>query len=288
VAYRLLVSDVDGTLLDPNSEVTPRVREALRAAAEAGCAVTLATGRSLALARPVAAALGLEVPLILHSGAVIREARSGAVLYDCHLPLEPARAAVAAAIARGLQPLVFENAHRGERVLTGPAEFDNSATRRYLRNKLERCHRLPYRELPGEHDPLCVTVLGNQDNLRSFRAELETIPGCRGALAVLPAVRSHLLDILGRGCSKAAALSALASRLGISLAEVIAVGDHANDLEMIRAAGVGVAMGNAPEEVRAVADWVAPPNTEDGLAAVVERFILAPEAFHSGYADART
>jgi Cof subfamily protein (haloacid dehalogenase superfamily) len=239
--------------------------------------VTLATGRGPALARPIAPQLGIAAPVILHSGALVQELIGGAILHHTHLPRAAARAAVAVVLAHGLQPLVYENVFRGASILLGPENRDNAATRRYLANKAERCRRLAPAQLPGETDPLCVSVLGEAAELESLRRDLASAGGCHAALAALPALGAHLLDILAEGCSKASALAYLAAARGIPMAEVIAVGDHANDLEMIRAAGLGVAMGNAPPEVRAAAGWVAPSNEEDGLAVVVERFLLASD-----------
>src|SRR5438552_3098682 len=82
------------------------------------------------------------------------------------------------------------------------------------------------------------------------------------------------LEILPQGSSKGAALEFVAQHLGIPLSEIIAVGDNLNDLEMIRTAGLGVAMGNAPPELRAQAGYVTSTNDEGGLAEVIERFIL--------------
>src|SRR5207247_5385096 len=134
---------------------------------------------------------------------------------------------------------------RGDSILLGPEQWDNAATRRYLANKAERCRRLAPAQLPGADDPLCVSVLGDAAELEALGRDLEAAGGCHAALAALPALGTHLLDILAEGCSKASALVFLAAARGIKMTEVIAVGDHANDLEMIRAAGLGVAMGNA-------------------------------------------
>ena len=82
------------------------------------------------------------------------------------------------------------------------------------------------------------------------------------------------LEILPEGSSKGTALAEMTRALGIPLEAVIAVGDNLNDLEMIRLAGLGVAMGNAPEELRAQAGYVTVTNDEEGLAEVIHRFIL--------------
>jgi Cof subfamily protein (haloacid dehalogenase superfamily) len=96
------------------------------------------------------------------------------------------------------------------------------------------------------------------------------------------------LEILPQGSSKGAALEFMAQGLGIALAEVIAVGDNLNDLEMIRAAGLGVAMGNAPPEIKSHADYVAATNDDEGLADVIDHFILADARGGGSSGDAKT
>src|SRR5438876_758942 len=104
--------------------------------------------------------------------------------------------------------------------------------------------------------------------------------GVRGRIARWPISINSVfsedtfLEILPQGSSKGAALEFVAQHLGIPLSEIIAVGDNLNDLEMIRTAGLGVAMGNAPPELRAQAGYVTSTNDEGGLAEVIERFIL--------------
>ena len=120
-------------------------------------------------------------------------------------------------------------------------------------------------------DPMKILIIGTPSDLLTVLAKIPT-----RALPV-HAVFSEptFLEILPQGSSKGMALEFLAPRLGIALAEVIAAGDNLNDLEMIRTAGLGVAMGNAPEEVKSHADYVTATNDNEGLAVVIERFILA-------------
>lgn len=272
MAIRLIASDIDGTLLRPDGQISDRVQLALQAASRAGCLITLATGRSLPFARPVAQQIGIHVPIILHSGALICEADSGKILYECVLDRDATARAIARVTSSGLQPLVFSR--HVDWLLTGPPGQENSATARFLANKLAKCQRLSLAELASSGDARSVTVLGPEKDLVELSRELKADDGCHGMLAYLPRLDSFLLDILGSECSKAAALAFIAARHGISLAETMAVGDHANDVPMILAAGIGVAMGNAPASVQAAADWITASNAEDGLAVAIERFVL--------------
>jgi hypothetical protein len=132
VPYRLLALDVDGTLLDSAGVLRPRVRAAVRAVAAAGCTVALATGRRYAAGAEVAAALGLDAPLILHNGAVVRRALSGTVVAQTPLALATARTVAATIVAVGSQVIAFPPPARGDRVLAGPAELDSELAARYL------------------------------------------------------------------------------------------------------------------------------------------------------------
>jgi hypothetical protein len=91
------------------------------------------------------------------------------------------------------------------------------------------------------------------------------------------------MEIIPSGSSKGVALQFVAQHLGIPLGAVIAVGDNLNDLEMIQVAGLGVAMGNAPDELKAHADFVTATNDQEGLRHVIERFILAGESTQSAH-----
>src|SRR5688500_20348135 len=110
--FRMLVVDVDGTLLGSTKRVTPRVRAAVRAALDAGVLVTLATGRWFRSAQPIAAELGLELPIILHNGALVRDSLTGEVLHQWRLPRALAGGALAAVIRFGGQPEVDAGAGR--------------------------------------------------------------------------------------------------------------------------------------------------------------------------------
>lgn len=278
-AYRLLVIDIDGTLLDGRSTLGPRTREALRRAVAGGAIVTLATGRRTHSARSIITELGVGVPVILHNGALIYDTARDEVLYDHHLPLPVAREVVELIVAGGFQPVAYENAFRGERLFAGPPEHDSPLTALYLQNAGDVVVRRPYDVLLGDDDgdPLRLAVMDDAERVQELAARLESIPGCRALVNTTALMTKHgglVLEVLEADCSKGRALEHLARHFDVPLRQVLAIGDHYNDIEMLRAAGLGVAVANAPAEVLACADYVAPSNEEDGVAHVVERFIL--------------
>jgi hypothetical protein len=272
--YRLLVLDIDGTLTASNGRISPQVREAVRAAVSSGCLVTLATGRSFLLARAYAVELDLRLPLIVHSGAAVRDSASGQVLYESPVPIDAARRMATVASAYGLQPVLFQGGRLSDLVVTGLEAQDTDASRWYLGNKTEQLIRRPPHALVDGVPPLNIAVPASSDQALALLPQVIDIPGCRTFITRFPQHSWTLVEGLAANCSKAAAMAYLARQLGVGMENVIAVGDQPNDLEMIEAAGLGVAMGNAAPEVRACADTVAPSHDEDGVAWVIEQFIL--------------
>ncbi len=259
---RLAVFDLDGTLLpDPVKRTfSPRTHAAIRAAQAQGVMVTLASGRTFRSLLPFAQALGIEAPLLCYQGAWIQ------------LPNAP-EPLVRQPLAPELARLALELAD----------EHDWLAT--LYTGELHYVKKLPfaeslYRDLMGELIQVSDwgTVLMSQPvDKVLFIAHDEVIPTIMAALCArldgrATVVRSHryFCEVIPLGVSKGQAVAWLAQYLGIPRERVLAVGDQENDIEMIRWAGTGVAMGNAPEVVKVVADWVAPSAEEDGAAVALE------------------
>ena len=270
---RLIALDVDGTLLDPAERITPRVRRAIREAHEAGCLLTLATGRRLVGAQAIAAELELRLPLILHGGAVIQDSVSGAVIYQD--PMEPDTVAglVETVLRHGFAPIVYESPANGGGLYTNADGAANRPTREYDRLRGPLVPR-PAEELHRVRQVLSVAVLGEPGEL----AELADEIGRRGDTASIwtpwSVVECEAIEIFRAGCSKATAVEHLAAAHGLTMGEVMAVGDGLNDCELLAAVGWGVAMGNACPEACAAACVQVGSNTQDGVAEAIERFVL--------------
>src|SRR5205814_4851471 len=174
--YRMLAIDVDGTLIGRDRHVSPRVRAAVRAALGVGALVTLATGRWFRSAQPIAAELGLELPIILRNGALVKDSLTGEVLDHCHLPVAMARAAIGLIERRGLQPIVYENAFGGELMVAGPPELDSPATARYLATKEVALRRAERGELALVDDPLELVVADTAERADPLLVELARGP----------------------------------------------------------------------------------------------------------------
>jgi Cof subfamily protein (haloacid dehalogenase superfamily) len=264
MTYRLVVTDLDGTLVTSTHEITPRTLAAVRAAQQRGVRVCLATGRMWSSAEPYARRFGADPPAILYNGGLVYDFSKDTVLY--RMPLEHEQARAVLEMLREF-PSVVPHLYVNDLVYAaGPSELTEQYRRR---NGLQV-------ELVGDLvaflrlDPMKILIIGTPNDLAAVLAQI------RARALPVHAVFSEptFLEILPQGSSKGTALEFLAPRLGIALADVIAVGDNLNDLEMIRTAGLGVAMGNAPAEVQSHADYVTATNDNEGLAVVIERFIL--------------
>jgi len=264
--YRLVALDLDGTLLGPNLEVHPRDREAIAAAQAAGVHVTLATGRAFPPTREFARDLGIATPLICHQGGLIQDPQTGEVLFEAAIPEDLYVEAVALAEAQGLDFSAYAGNEIFLRELRHPPEFYErwfALPRRLVRD---------LRKLPHPPNKFLITAEPEEAD----RIEAEWKAHFDGRLQI---VRSHPLFVEGTplGVSKGDALARLARHLGVPREAVIAVGDNDNDRSMIRWAGLGAAVATAPEDLKAEADVVAPPQSEGGVAWVMERFVLGRE-----------
>jgi hypothetical protein len=280
----LLALDIDGTLLGPGGVLSDRTREAVYAAGEAGWLVTLATGRRWGSTKPVADALGLQVPLITFNGALIRESQTGAILHYNPLPRESIAPFVTTLVERGLQPVLYEDIRSGEGFLTGPADFDSEAIRGWFASLGEEygppITRLTHDDLARTDGSVRIIVYDETEKIISVDA-LAAELGFTAHTIFYPVERYNALmaELTHPDCTKAFAIAALAQHYGLTIAETIAVGDGPNDLEMIEQAGIGVAMGQSVPAILERAALTIGDHASDGLAEFIERELLGGGGF---------
>lgn len=284
VPVGILALDIDGTLLGPDGKLGERTRRAVHAAGEAGWLVTLATGRRWGSTKPVADSLGLEAPLIVFNGAVVRDSITGETLVYNPLGATVVRPLLRALLDDGLQPVVYEDFPGGERILTGPEERDNAAVARWL-DSISSAYapliqRLPVQELLELDDAVRILIAGDRDQMRDIPV-LASRLGLDYRTLVYAEERGgyQVAELLHPAGTKAAALEQLARRYGLTIDDVIAVGDGHNDLEMLAEAAIGVAMGQAPAEVRAHATLTIGGHADEGLAAFIEEYLVSGRGF---------
>lgn len=255
-AYDLLVCDLDGTLLDDSMTLEPAVVEAFHRAAERGLTISLATGRMPAAADPYRDRLGVTAPVIYYNGALVRSANGGPDLVSLTLPRDVLRRAWAVVSEAPVHPVFY----RDDRLYCVGRTL---AVRRYCD---EEGLRVDVVDDPVEFLALGGFVksllIGHPNDLGIVREELTPLVAEHARLV---RTRDDYLEIIPLGASKGAALARLTAHLEVPLERVVAVGDQENDVEMLQAAGLGVAMPHAPEPVRRAAGRVAPGAGAGGL-----------------------
>ena len=271
--YRLLAIDIDGTLVNSRHELTAATRDALRRAVASGVRVVLATGRRYSRTLPLAQEIGIGEPLVTASGALIKRPSDHETLFCASLDRALLLEMLAHIASAGYEAVLYADSfHRGFDYYCERVDVESPELAEYLRFNAgsERLWRGLMRDPPEGIFGGFVTS-ARRAMLDLHHALQATFPD-RLHTHVLrsPRYQGFMCEIAPAGVTKWSGISHLAREWGIGDSEICAVGDDVNDLPMIAAAGLGVAMSNARPEVLAAADRVAPSNDEDGLARVVE------------------
>jgi len=280
VAVRLAAIDIDGTLLDSRGEVPLRNCHAIRAAADLGVRIVVITGRSFAFAAPIVARLDVPAVLIASNGAVVKTI-DGLTLSSSPLPVGVARAVVAATVDyRGDLGIVFDVAG-SSRAIYERIDWTHPRRRAHFERYRDAITELSPIDGALTRDPLALVFNGSMQPMRALRDLLLAgpfAPRVDVSITEYEARDFAMVDVLTRGCTKATTLEAWAARLAIAPAEIMAIGDNHNDLQMLALAGTPVVMGNAVEDLRARGWPVTATNDEAGVAEAIERLVLAPAA----------
>jgi Cof subfamily protein (haloacid dehalogenase superfamily) len=271
-SIRLLATDIDGTLLNPQFQISEGDLAALRRAHAAGMEIVLVTGRRHTFALPIAQQLGFDLWLISSNGAVTRSL-SGETFHRDLMPAEICRQLCEAMILfRGNTVLTFDKEVKGAIVLEHLDEI-GASIRRWLEKNMEFIEFVVPIERALVSDPVQTMFCGTMARM-SLALEALKGTGLMDKITVLrteyPVRDLSMIDVLNRGCSKGHALERWARHRGFHRDEVMAVGDNHNDVEMLEFAGHPVIMGNACEELRARGWRVTLGNEACGVAAALE------------------
>ena len=259
----LLALDVDGTILTTSGQLTPRTRDALRAADRAAWHIVLVTGRPLPQVLVLARDLGIGEFVVASNGATVADIESGRVRYQATLP--GALVIEALTLARRAVP--------GLRlVVTTPRGFHAEPGFHELAPLTKDVALVVDDALPEPDDDVHSTVLflpgGNTETL--LAAVAAVVPD---GVDVSPSGLPGSVELTPPGVHKGSGIAQLCARLGVDRLDVVAIGDGLNDHEMLTWAGHGVAMGNADPATKQIADEVTASNDHDGVALIVEQLI---------------
>jgi len=272
--YRLLALDIDGTLAGRDGGINARTAEAVAKAAAAGVRPVLCTGRRYRRALPVARSLGLNAPIVCDSGAIVKEPSDHRTLWRADVPLEPLTEVLALLRDRG-EPAVsiLDHGEAGPDFVvpgrpTGRSLFDD-----YIeRNAPFALVEPDWMNQPERRGHFHLFAVGARDEMIELEADvIDRLGGhVRTFIMRSPAYSGTFCEVLRNDAGKWAAVCHLGELWDIAPEEIIAIGDDLNDLPMIEGAGLGVAMGQAPDVVKAAADLVTLDHDGDGVAALID------------------
>ncbi|MDR3269115.1 MAG: Cof-type HAD-IIB family hydrolase [Tannerella sp.] len=268
--YKLLALDVDGTLLNGQKKITPRTKAALLKMQHLGVQIVLASGRPTHGLAPLAKELGMDTNggyLLSYNGGQIINMQTNEPLYEKRI--DPEMLPYLERKARAYDFPLFTY-HRDTLLTTHP---DNERVRKEAELNGMRVKAVTgFAEAVDFAPYKCMLASEDEEALTGLEAHWKK--RLAGSLDVFRS-ESYFLEIVPQDIDKANTLSWLMETLGIEAQDVIAIGDGVCDVSMIQLAGLGVAMGNAQESVKACADDVTGSNDEDGVATAVEKHILA-------------
>lgn len=267
--FRLLLVDVDGTLVGKDVYPTPRVAAAIAAARQSNVAVALSTGRATEACYHLLRQLELQGMHIFFNGAAIIDWPENDTIYLRSLPPEPARRLVH--LAREYDLFLEIYSHNYYFV-----ERDDEITE-------HQRHKLAIEPVITDLEKLCgrlkivkaQLVAPDEGAKEAARVVSEKMEGmCAMGLSIDPSNNWGFVNAIARNVSKGLAVRHLADYLGIQAEDIMAVGDSYNDIEVFREAGFSVALEPAPPELTEAADAIVPSVEHDGLAIAIEEFIL--------------
>ena len=269
---RVLALDLDGTLTNDEKIVTPRTRAALDAAAAQGVTIVLASGRPTAGITPLAKELGLDKKggcILSYNGGKIVDCATGEALYQVQLPAEYVPELCAFAAKEDVAILTYNNEG-----IVCERDTDPWAKKECFTTKLSMFHVDDLASYVNY--PICKMLI-TVDPARRDEVWAAGKKQFEGRMDLYPS-SPWFIEAVPLGVAKDKSLAALLERMGLTRENLMACGDGLNDRSMISFAGVGVAMQNAEDTVKADADYVtAADNNHDGVAEAVEKFILNGE-----------
>lgn len=261
MTIKLVALDVDGTLLDDQHRISEPNRRAILQAAEQGVKIVLCTGRGAMSTQPVMELLGLQGVMITQNGASVMDT-DGKILYEDTFTVGQIASLIEYCRERGVH-------------------YDLSTSERMLLDRMPEKAKKMYEDYFATPE-MVEDVLQVTDPLVKFCmfGEKELIDEVEEHWAnkqhELRFIRSgdFFVDVIGADVTKGKALGKLAEIWGIDRSEVLAMGNYFNDIEMLRYAGIGIAVANSPEEVKEAADEVTVSNNEDAVHAALTKYVL--------------
>ena len=271
--YKLICIDMDGTLLNDEKIISEVNKEALKKVSKMGILIVICTGRLFTSARVYSDLIGIDAPLICSNGAYIREKSSGEIIYKNILPIDSCRKALKA-IDKYKLTGVFNTA---DTVITDKLGY--SALAYYKMNEtLSEDKKIRVEIIKDWEETLikyqesmlkCIIYDSDSEKLSRAKQEMKQI-------SEIEVVSSSFdnFEVMASGVSKGNAVKVLSDYYNIKREDIICIGDNENDISMIKFSGLGIAMGNAPDNIKREAKFITDTNNNNGVAIAINAFIL--------------
>ncbi|HXX43113.1 MAG TPA: Cof-type HAD-IIB family hydrolase [Candidatus Acidoferrales bacterium] len=277
MGIQLIAMDIDGTLLDSQSQLSPDNAQTIAEAASRGIDIVIVTGRRYNSARLIAEQLPCEVELIVSNGALVKS-KSGTTHLRSLLPAETARRVVDATEEfRQMSGVIFDRPAENQ-VIFERIDWDGPFVGPYLRrHRTQVAEVAPLANCLNGEDPVEVMFIGECAPVSAARERLESLEFRSDftiAVTEYPRTGFSFMDVLGRGVTKGSALEQWARRKGIPRENVMAIGDNWNDREMLEYAGLPVVMGNSIAGLKSFGWATTLTNDQSGVAEAIRTHIL--------------
>lgn len=260
----MLVIDIDDTLLTDEGNITNETIEHIHKAIQSNVIVTLATGRMFISTKKLADLIGLNLPVICYQGALIKDLKSGNILFEKNLPSESVRNLVKYCSERKLHLHIYSNDQLFVRE-------ENDKVRKY-----SLMHNVPYTvEENFErfiHEPVTKMVIYEEPDLIE-----KLLRDLADGNYYITKSKPIFLEILNKEVNKGFAAGHLCDHFGIELKEVIAIGDGWNDMKLLECVGLPIAVENAVDDLKHIAKHITTSNNNEGVSNVIKKFILSRE-----------
>ncbi|WP_129598280.1 Cof-type HAD-IIB family hydrolase [Anaerophilus nitritogenes] len=271
--YKLVVSDMDGTLLNSKNVVSEENKIALQKLIDKDIHIAIATGRIYTSAKVYAKYLDIVTPIIACNGAIVKDLNTNEILYESYMEKEDVLKVIEICKKYGLYYQFYnEDTFYTEELAYSSLKYSewNKTLKEEDRVRIELI-KDGYSYIQNHNEKIYKMSLMSDDQkiLVEARKELETID----SLEVSKSWYNNI-EIMKKGVSKGRAIEELTKYLGVKREEIISFGDNENDMSMLNYAGLGVAMGNSEEIVKKSADYITSTNDEDGVAKALYKFVL--------------
>ncbi|WP_180349964.1 HAD family hydrolase [Bacillus sp. D386] len=284
--YKLLAVDLDGTLLNAKMDIDKETIEALHDFKSRGGKIIICSGRTPLATRWIAETIRISDPIIAYNGAVI-QGPDGKIIQQSTFKKESLLAFIDACQSYG----VYGHLYEGDCLLV-PEK--NKWNEKWIENnilplqgtgaEMVGCERFraqceirlfhSFDEYVKENEPAIQKLAAFRKEQGDYEGFMDRLFNMENHFEVSSSFGFTSLEITPPKTTKASALEYLAKRLGLDMSEVAAIGDNLNDRQMLLSAGLGIAMGNAPEEVKEAADAVTEPNDRMGVAHAIKKYIM--------------